>query len=68
MTVKELRKLLEDYPDDTQVFVIRERLPYGSGGTLMDVGVNWVIDQDTNKGSVCIVPREESREINEEVN
>lgn len=29
MTLKELRKLLEDFPDDTPVSVIRERLLEG---------------------------------------
>jgi len=58
MKVKKLRDLLEQYPDDTQVYVIREREPYGFGlGTLMDIELNVMFDQDTNKGSVCLSPK-----------
>jgi hypothetical protein len=67
MTVKELRELLKDYPDDTSVFVLRERSPYGTGGTLMNVEISWVIDQNTNKGSVCLSPREGCCEVDKEI-
>jgi len=66
MMVKELRELLQDYPDDTSVFVLRERLPDGTGGSLMNVEISWVIDQNTNKGSVCLSPREECCEVDKE--
>ena len=52
MMVKELRELLEDYPDDTSVFVLRERLPYGTGGSLMNFEISLVIDQNTNKDNL----------------
>lgn len=58
MTVKELRDLLAVYPDETQVFVIRERKPLGTGGTMKPIEVTWVIDQDSNKGSLCLCPKE----------
>lgn len=67
MMVKELRKLLEDFPDDTPVFVLRERLPIGRWGTLMDVEISWVIDQDTNEGSVCLSPKEEGHGTDVEI-
>ena len=48
MTIKELRELLEQYPGDAKVFVVQER------GEMMDLGVSWIIDQNSNKGSVCL--------------
>lgn len=58
MTVKELRRLLDDYPDDIQVFTLREHLPYGSGtGIFMDLEVHTVIDQNTNETSLCLCPK-----------
>lgn len=57
MIVKELRDLLEQYPDDAEVFVIQEREPGMSAGRMMDVRLSWVIDQDTDKGSVCLCPK-----------
>jgi len=57
MTVGELRELLEQYPDNAEVFVIREREPGKLAGTMMDVEVSWVIDQDAAEGSVCIWPK-----------
>lgn len=56
MTIQELRDLLEQYPDEAQVFVVRERQPGKYAGKMMDVEVSWVIDQDTAKGSVCLWP------------
>jgi len=56
MTVQELRDLLEQYPDNAEVFVIRERVPGKFAGTMMDMNVSWTIDQDTGKGSVCFCP------------
>jgi len=50
MTIKELHDLLEQYPDDAEVFVIQER------GKMLDAGLSWVIDQDTAKGSICLWP------------
>lgn len=58
MTAKELRQLIDDYPDDIQVFTLREHLPYGSGaGIFMDIEVHVVIDQDTNETSLCLCPK-----------
>ena len=37
MTVKELRDLLEQYPDDAEVFVIQEREPGKFAGKMMDI-------------------------------
>jgi len=56
MTVGELHELLEQYPDNAEVFVIREREPGKFAGTMMDMNVSWSIDQDTGKGSVCFYP------------
>jgi len=56
MTVQELRDLLEQYPYNAEVFVIRERVPGKFAGTMMDMNVSWTIDQDTGKGSVCFCP------------
>lgn len=58
MTVEELRELLEQYPDTAQVFVIREREPGKFAGTMMDVELSWVVDQDSAKGSVCFWPKQ----------
>ena len=44
MTVGELRELLEQYPDNAEVFVIREREPGKFAGTMMDMNVSWSID------------------------
>jgi hypothetical protein len=57
MTVKELRDLLGQYPDEAQVFVVQERKPGKYAGKMMDAEVSWVIDQDTAEGSVCIWPK-----------
>lgn len=57
MTVKELHNLLEQYPDDAEVYVVKERKTGKYAGKMMDVKVSWVIDQDTAKGSVCIWPK-----------
>jgi len=57
MTIKELRDLLEQYPNDAEVFVIQER-PEKYAGTMLDVEVSWVIDQDTSKGSLCLWPKQ----------
>jgi len=57
MTVKELRDLLEQYPNEAQVFVVQERKPGNYAGKMMDLEVSWVIDQDTAEGSVCIWPK-----------
>jgi len=56
MTIQELRDLLEQYPDDAQVYVIQEREPGTFSGTMMDVKVSWSIDQDTGEGAVCLWP------------
>lgn len=57
MTIKELRDLLKQYPDDAEVYVVQERQPGKYAGKMMDVEVSWVIDQDTAKGSACIWPK-----------
>lgn len=65
MTIKELRDLLSEYPENANVFVIRERRPLGSGaGTLKEIEVRVVVDQDTNIGSVFISPKIESGDVN----
>jgi len=65
MTIKELRDLLSEYPENAEVFVIRERIPFGSGaGTLKEIEVRVVVDQDTNIGSVVISPKIESGDVN----
>jgi len=56
MTVKELRDLLEQYPDDAEVYTIREREPGQLAGTIMDIKVSWSIEQDTGEGAVCLLP------------
>ena len=43
MTVKELRDLLGQYPDEAQVFVVQERKPGKYAGKMMDAEVSWVI-------------------------
>lgn len=60
--IKELRYLLEQYPEDAQVFVIRERKPSGTGGIMHDLELSWTIDQDTNKGSLCLCPKVNDKE------
>lgn len=57
MIVGELRKLLEQYSTDAEVFVIKEREHGKFAGKMMDVGVSWTIDQDTGQGSVCLYPK-----------
>lgn len=59
MTVKELRELLMNYPEDANVFVLRERETGMFGGRMMDVGLSWSIDQDTAEGALCLYPKEE---------
>lgn len=58
MLIKELRELLMTYPEDAEVFVLRERESGMFGGKMMDVGLSWIIDQDTSKGSVCLWPKQ----------
>lgn len=53
MTIKELLELLAEYPEDTPVVVAEGRF-------LREIQLAWVVDQDTNKGSVCLYPKEES--------
>lgn len=65
LTVKELIDLLEQYPDDAEVFVLRERESGMFGGKMMDVGLTWIIDQDTAKGSVCLCSKQKL-EVNHE--
>jgi|GEM_PF-1635518 len=57
MKIKELRDLLEQYPDEAEVYVVQERELGKSAGKMMDVGMSWVINQDTAIGSVCIWPK-----------
>jgi len=52
MTVKELRDLLVEYSDDTPITI-------ADGRFLKEIEVAWVIDQDSNKGSVCLLPKQE---------
>ena len=52
MTVGELRELLEQYPNNAEVFEIREREPGKFAGTMMDVELSLVVDQYSTKGSV----------------
>ena len=46
MTVGELRELLEQYPDNAEVFVIREREPGRFAGTMMDMNMSWTRVRD----------------------
>jgi len=57
MTIKELRDLLEQYPNEAKVYVVQEREPGKLTGKMMGVGTSWVIDQDTAIGSLCIWPK-----------
>lgn len=56
MTIKELRDLLVEYPDDTLVKV-------ADGRFLKEIEVAWVIDQDSSEGSVCLLPKQESSQF-----
>lgn len=60
MTVKELHDLLEQYPDDAEVFVIQERELGKFAGKMMDIELSWTIDQDSAKGSVCLWPKQKT--------
>jgi len=57
MTIKELCDLLASYPDDAEVFVIKEREVGKLTGTMMNIGLSWTIDQDSAKGSLCFYPK-----------
>jgi len=57
MTIKELRDLLEQYPNDAEVFIVQEREPGKFAGKMMDVGLSWVVDQDSAEGVLCLYPK-----------
>lgn len=56
MNVKELIKKLEQYEEDTDIFVLENRRngPNGAGKLLKLLNINKVTDQDTNKVSLYI--------------
>jgi hypothetical protein len=57
MKIKELRELLEQYPPDAKVFVNREIKSHRGCGTMRQIEAHWVIDQDSNEGSLCLAAK-----------
>ena len=55
MKVKEIRKILEQYEEDTDIFVLKKLRPNGFGNLL---NIKETTDQDTNKVSLYIETEE----------
>lgn len=56
MTIAELKKLLEDYPDDLDIVILRPTNQYGGGTIEVIDKLRPCINQDTNKQFVMITP------------
>ena len=55
MKVKEIRKILEDYSADTDIFVLEKIHSYGGAGKLLNIlNIKETTDQDTNKVSLYL--------------
>ena len=54
MKVKEIRKILEQYEEDTNIFVLEKLRGNGFGNLLNLLNVKETTDQDTNKVSLYI--------------
>jgi hypothetical protein len=49
MKVKDIRKILEGYAEDTDIFVLEKSRSNGAGKLLNVLNINESTDQDTNK-------------------
>jgi len=58
MKVKEIRKILEQYSADTDIFVLEKLRPNGYGNLLNLLNIKETTDQDTNKVSLYIETEE----------
>ena len=59
MKVKEIRKILEDYSADTDIFVLEKIRSYGGAGKLLNIlNIKETTDQDTNEVSLYIETEE----------
>lgn len=58
MKVKEIRKILEQYKEDTDIFVLEKLRGNGFGNLLNLLNVKETTDQDTNKVSLYIETEE----------
>lgn len=58
MKVKEIKKILEQYEEDTDIFVLDSPRSNGAGKLLNLLNINETTDQDTNKVSLYIQTEE----------
>ena len=58
MKVKEIRKILEQYAEDTDIFVLESHRSNGADKLLNLININETTDQDTNKVSLYIETEE----------
>ncbi len=58
MKVKEIKKILEKYEEDTDIFVLESHRSNGAGKLLTLLNINETTDQDTNKVSLYIETEE----------
>jgi len=62
MKVKEIKKILEQYSADTDIFVLEKLRPNGFGNLLNILNINETTDQDTNK-VLLYIETEEKMEL-----
>lgn len=58
MKVKEIKKILEQYAEDTDIFVLESHRSNGAGKLLNLLNVKETTDKDTNKDSLYIETEE----------